>query len=87
MTAVSPGGRIFIGDVRNLPLLKAFHASVQCHRAEGGTTKAQLGHLVENDIEHEGELVIDPDFFVALKGSGSTDQRRGDLPEAWPPSE
>ena len=76
VTAVSPGGRIFIGDVRNLPLLKAFHASVQCHRAEGGTTKAQLGHLVENDIEHEGELVIDPDFFVALK---EKDQRISDV--------
>jgi SAM-dependent methyltransferase len=36
VAAVSPGGRIFVGDVRNLPLLKAFHASVQCHRAEGG---------------------------------------------------
>jgi hypothetical protein len=48
-------------------LLKAFHASVQYHRAGGGTTKAQFERLVENDIEHEGELVIDPDFFVALK--------------------
>jgi amino acid adenylation domain-containing protein len=67
VVALSPGGRIFIGDVRNLPLLKAFHASVQCHRAEGRTKKAQLGHLVENDIELESELVIDPAFFVALK--------------------
>jgi natural product biosynthesis luciferase-like monooxygenase protein len=67
VAAVSPGGRIFVGDVRSLPLLKAFHASVQCHRAEGGTRKSQLRHLIENDIELEGELVIDPAFFVALK--------------------
>ncbi|MDH3317904.1 MAG: methyltransferase, partial [Gammaproteobacteria bacterium] len=67
VAALRPGGRIFIGDVRNLPLLKAFHASVQCHRAEGKTKKAQLERLVENDIELEGELVVDPDFFVALK--------------------
>jgi amino acid adenylation domain-containing protein len=67
VAAVSPGGRIFIGDVRNLPLLKAFHASVQCHRANERTKKAQLRHLIENDVKLEGELVIDPAFFVALK--------------------
>ncbi|HEX2092144.1 MAG TPA: amino acid adenylation domain-containing protein, partial [Longimicrobiaceae bacterium] len=27
--AVRPGGRIFVGDVRSLPLLEAFHASVE----------------------------------------------------------
>ncbi len=70
VAAVSPCGRIFIGDVRNLPLLKAFHASVQCHRANTGTKKARLGHLIENDIMLEGELVIDPAFFVALKDAG-----------------
>jgi acyl carrier protein len=53
--------------VRSLPLLKAFHASVQCHRAEAGTKKAQLGQLIRSDIELESELAIDPQFFVALK--------------------
>jgi SAM-dependent methyltransferase/acyl carrier protein len=67
VAALAPGGRIFAGDVRSLPLLKAFHASVQCYRADGKTKKAQLGRLIENDIEQEGELVIDPEFFVALK--------------------
>jgi len=65
--ALSQGGRIFVGDVRSLPLLKAFHASVQCYRAEGRTKKVQLRHLIENDVELEAELVIDPDFFLALK--------------------
>jgi amino acid adenylation domain-containing protein len=66
VAALRPGGRIFIGDVRNLPLLKAFHASVQCHRADGGTRKEQLEQLVRNDMDLESELVIDPEFFVAL---------------------
>jgi len=65
--AVKPGGRVFIGDVRNLPLLKGFQASVQCYRAEGQARKAQLLGLMEHDIEHEGELVIDPKFFSALR--------------------
>ena len=66
VAALRPGGRIFIGDVRNLPLLKAFHASVQCHRAGAGTKKTQLGQVIQNDIDLESELVIDPEFFTAL---------------------
>jgi amino acid adenylation domain-containing protein len=66
-TALSPGGRIFVGDVRSLPLLKAFHASVQCHRVDKATKKSQLGQLIQNDIDLESELVIDPEFFMALK--------------------
>jgi SAM-dependent methyltransferase/acyl carrier protein len=64
--ALCSGGRIFVGDVRNLPLLKAFHASVQCHRADAGTKKTQLGQLIQNDMDLETELVIDPEFFIAL---------------------
>ena len=67
VAALSPGGRIFVGDVRSLPLLKAFHASVRCHRAGGATAKSQLRHLIDNDVELEDELVIDPAFFAALK--------------------
>ncbi len=40
--AVAPGGFIFIGDVRSLPLLKALHASVELHKAEAGLPVAQL---------------------------------------------
>jgi amino acid adenylation domain-containing protein len=66
VAALRPGGRIFIGDVRNLPLLKAFHASVQRHRAGAGTKKTQLGQVIQNDMDLESELVIDPEFFTAL---------------------
>jgi len=32
---VSPGGRIFVGDVRPFGLLRVFHSSVQLARATG----------------------------------------------------
>ncbi|HEX6045328.1 MAG TPA: amino acid adenylation domain-containing protein [Pyrinomonadaceae bacterium] len=64
--AVAPGGFIFIGDVRSLPLLKALHASVEHHKAEAGVSMEQLRQRVERRIEQEEELLIDPTFFNAL---------------------
>jgi amino acid adenylation domain-containing protein len=65
--AVAPGGFIFIGDVRSLPLLNALHASVELHKAEAGLPIAQLWQRVKRRVDQEEELVIDPAFFTALK--------------------
>lgn len=65
--AIAPGGFIFIGDVRTLPLLQAFHASVQLHQAEPSLTREQLQQRVQLQMFQETELVIDPAFFSALK--------------------
>jgi len=65
--AVSPGGFIFIGDVRNLRLLEAFHLSLQLHQAPDSLRSEQLRWRVKKQMEMEEELVIDPAFFVALK--------------------
>ncbi|HSK62385.1 MAG TPA: methyltransferase, partial [Pyrinomonadaceae bacterium] len=65
--AVTPGGFIFIGDVRSLPLLKALHASVELHKAEARLPVAQLRQRVERRVDQEEELVIDPAFFTALR--------------------
>ncbi len=67
--ATAPGGFIFIGDVRSLPLLQAFHASVQLEQAESSLTRSELQQLVQMQIFQETELVIDPDFFSAIKQS------------------
>ncbi|MCU0286013.1 MAG: amino acid adenylation domain-containing protein [Acidobacteria bacterium] len=65
--SVKPGGHIFIGDVRSLPLLKTFHASVELSRAgENDTPRRVLGRVM-NKIIAEQELVVAPDFFNALK--------------------
>ncbi|HXQ70015.1 MAG TPA: methyltransferase, partial [Pyrinomonadaceae bacterium] len=65
--AVAPGGFIFIGDVRSLPLLKSLHGSIEQHKAEAGVSQEQLRQRVERRIEQEEELVIAPGFFTALK--------------------
>jgi amino acid adenylation domain-containing protein len=65
--AVAPGGFIFIGDVRSLPLLEAFHADVQLHKAPASLPIADLRQRVQTNLNEEEELIIDPAFFKALK--------------------
>ena len=65
--STAPGGFIFIGDVRNLQTLEAFHTAVQLYRAEPSLSCKQLQQRVQFQIFQESELVIDPDFFLALK--------------------
>jgi len=67
IASTAPGGFIFIGDVRSLPLLQAFHASVQLYQAEPSLTREQLQQRVQMQMFQETELVIDPAFFSALK--------------------
>jgi len=67
LTVVKPGGTIFIGDVRSLPLLKAYHASVQVYKAVDFVTRAKLAARIHERELQEQELIIAPVFFVALK--------------------
>ena len=67
VSAVRPGGVVFIGDVRSLPLLEAFHASVELQKAPAGLTKAHFQERVRRRVANEEELVIDPAFFAALQ--------------------
>jgi amino acid adenylation domain-containing protein len=64
---VEPGGLIFVGDVRSLPLLKAFHTSVQLYQAPPTLPLSLLKQRIQRQIMREEQLVIDPAFFVALK--------------------
>jgi 2-polyprenyl-3-methyl-5-hydroxy-6-metoxy-1,4-benzoquinol methylase len=63
---VRQGGSIFIGDVRNLKLLEAFHASVQLHNAPSSLSVRDLRQRIQKQVQEEKELVIDPDFFREL---------------------
>ena len=63
---VAPGGAIFVGDVRSLELLEAFHTSVELFRAPPAIAAADLRRRVRHRISAESELVISPAFFAAL---------------------
>ena len=65
--ALAPDGTIFIGDVRSLPLLEAFHASVQLYKAGASDSAAEIALRVRKNIAKEKELAIDPSFFFAIK--------------------
>jgi amino acid adenylation domain-containing protein len=67
LATVRPGGLIFIGDVRSLPLMKAFHASVQLYGAPTWLPIEQLQLRIANHWKKEPQLLIDPPFFTALK--------------------
>ncbi len=60
-----PGGHIFAGDVRNLALLEAFHASVELSRCEEDLPAVQLRDRVRRKVESEKELFLDPRSFPA----------------------
>ncbi|MFN6462896.1 MAG: non-ribosomal peptide synthetase [Nostoc sp. DedVER02] len=64
---VSPQGKIFIGDVRNLNLLEAFHTAVEFYRAPDELSIQDLRQQIQKSIRTEGELLIDPDLFIAIK--------------------
>lgn len=60
---IGPRGRIFIGDVRSLPMLEAFHFSVELARASDSMKAAELRERVRQRMAAERELVVDPGFF------------------------
>jgi natural product biosynthesis luciferase-like monooxygenase protein len=62
----APGGAIFVGDVRHLGLLEAFHTSVEIARAAAETPRADLRRRIRDRIDNDAELVIAPDYFHAL---------------------
>ena len=63
---VAPGGAIFLGDLRNLSLLRAFHASVELHRAPPGLSTEELRRRISWGTLAEQELVLDPALFPEL---------------------
>jgi amino acid adenylation domain-containing protein len=60
-------GRIFIGDVRSLPLLEAYHTSIQMFKAEPALPAGALQARIREQMAIQQELAIDPAFFFALR--------------------
>ncbi len=65
--AVNLGGVLFVGDVRSLPLLTAFHTWMKFSQADASMERTQLQQQVERSQFEEPELAIAPAFFNALR--------------------
>ncbi|UXE58892.1 MAG: non-ribosomal peptide synthase/polyketide synthase [Woronichinia naegeliana WA131] len=65
--AIAAEGKIFLGDIRSLPLLEPYHAAVQLARTEANKTLEQWQKQVNQSVATEEELLIEPQFFIALK--------------------
>jgi natural product biosynthesis luciferase-like monooxygenase protein len=63
LTALRPGGVLFVGDVRSQPLLRAFHASVALFQAPAAASGEELLARVENRMTRDTELVLRPALF------------------------
>ena len=63
---LAPGGAVFVGDVRNLQHLDAFHATVEISGAGPGLPASELAHRVDHRVSQERELVVHPALFSAL---------------------
>ncbi|MFN2633629.1 MAG: amino acid adenylation domain-containing protein [Thermoanaerobaculia bacterium] len=64
--ALAPAGRIFLGDLRSLPLLEAFHASVELYKSRPSLSLKDFRRRVLHRLADDGELVISPALFPAL---------------------
>jgi amino acid adenylation domain-containing protein len=67
VAVMRPGGAIFLGDLRSLPLLASFHTSLELFQAEDDLSLPRLRQRVQTRRIQENELAVDPAFFAALK--------------------
>ncbi|WP_143659158.1 non-ribosomal peptide synthetase [Streptomyces sp. SA15] len=61
-----PGGSVVLGDIRNLRLLRCLQTAVAVGRLTDAADTSSVRALVEHKVAAEEELLLAPDFFVAL---------------------
>ena len=64
---VKPGGHVYVGDNRSLPLLPAFASSVELFQVADEITSQELRDQIHRRIEREQELVLSPAYFLSLR--------------------
>ncbi|MEU8878302.1 amino acid adenylation domain-containing protein, partial [Streptomyces javensis] len=69
MRLLTPGGSLFLGDVRNLRLLRCFATAAGLSKLGGELSGVDLRKAIEQTIFLERELLIDPAFFSALQAT------------------
>ncbi|MFF3736460.1 amino acid adenylation domain-containing protein [Streptomyces sp. NPDC002566] len=68
LALLRPGGRIFVGDVRNQMSVRAFHVAVQASRLGQDTDAKRVLEAADSDVRLERELTVAPGFFTELAG-------------------
>ncbi|QZH61159.1 non-ribosomal peptide synthase/polyketide synthase [Mycolicibacterium farcinogenes] len=62
---LAPGGRVFLGDVRNHSLQAAFQTGIALARiANGSTDTGEVRQRVQHAVLGEHELLLAPEFFT-----------------------
>ena len=64
----APGGAVFVGDIRNLRLHRAFHAGVLLASGEATASTPDMRHSLDLAVLREKELLVDPEWFDAPPG-------------------
>jgi natural product biosynthesis luciferase-like monooxygenase protein len=67
MALLSPGGRLFMGDLRAAAPAHLFAAAVELERSSASTSRAELARRAADRAAGEEELVIDPQLFAQLR--------------------
>ena len=68
---IRPGGFLFVGDQRSLPLLETYAVSVEAAGANTETHADELRQRVRRRVEQEQQLVLSPSFFLAAARGNS----------------
>ncbi|MFF9687115.1 amino acid adenylation domain-containing protein [Streptomyces sp. NPDC014623] len=63
---VADGGRILVGDVRNLDLFSAHVTAVERSRLSARTSVSALARQVQRRRQQETELLVSPSYFAGL---------------------
>ncbi|WP_405084876.1 amino acid adenylation domain-containing protein [Microbispora sp. NBC_01389] len=67
LACLRPGGALFLGDLRSLPMLPALHAEMELARTEPGLTVGSLRERIRRRGAYERELLLAPEYFSALR--------------------
>ncbi|MDT0269136.1 amino acid adenylation domain-containing protein [Streptomyces sp. DSM 44915] len=67
LTLLAPGGSIVVGDVRDKRLARCFQTAVKINQADRLAPASAARAAVERVLLTENELLVHPDYFVALQ--------------------
>jgi pristinamycin I synthase-3/4 len=63
---LAPGGALFLGDIRNLRMLRSFAGAIQLQQASQGLDASSMQRRIQQKVLAEKELLLAPEFFAFL---------------------